>query len=148
MTDKLTDLKNTAALRSEDCRAILWAVELFAKSARRIVIKREYSPDEYLRLNALARVFEHHLGRLAQADTDAEQYRQEDDFKRRQQAAHSAVAAALVSGALIKSMHCERCPTVAENTVAHHHDYDKPLDVEWLCRPCHGKHHAEHGPAL
>ena len=71
-----------------------------------------------------------------------------DDFKRRQQAAHSAVAAALVSGALTKSTQCERCPVVAENTIAHHHDYDKPLDVEWLCRPCHGKHHAEHGPAL
>jgi hypothetical protein len=72
----------------------------------------------------------------------------EDEFKRRQQAAHSAVAAAVVSGALVRSSHCERCPTVADNTVAHHHDYDKPLDVEWLCRPCHGKHHAEHGPAL
>lgn len=70
------------------------------------------------------------------------------EFRRRQQAAHSAVAAAVVSGALVRSSQCERCPTVADNTIAHHHDYDQPLDIEWLCRPCHGKHHAENGSAV
>lgn len=30
---------------------------------------------------------------------------------------------------------CEVCG--APKTDAHHHDYSKPLDVRWLCRPCH-----------
>lgn len=68
-------------------------------------------------------------------------------FRRRQQAAHSAVAAAIASGALVRPEKCNRCPSTPKDIVAHHHDYDAPLDVEWLCRPCHGKHHAEHGSA-
>lgn len=30
----------------------------------------------------------------------------------------------------------------SENIEAHHEDYDRPLDVVWLCRPCHVAHHA------
>lgn len=35
---------------------------------------------------------------------------------------------------------CERCGSA--NVFAHHEDYSRPLDVRWLCRPCH---RAEHG---
>lgn len=34
---------------------------------------------------------------------------------------------------------CGRCGS--ENSEKHHPDYDKPLTVEWLCRPCHAEHH-------
>lgn len=42
-------------------------------------------------------------------------------------------------GKLIKGK-CEVCNTV-ENVEAHHDNYDKPLDVRWLCRKHHREHH-------
>lgn len=41
-------------------------------------------------------------------------------------------------GALVKE-NCKMCG--AEDTQMHHDDYNKPLEVTWLCRPCHLKHH-------
>lgn len=38
---------------------------------------------------------------------------------------------------------CESCG--AENSVAHHDDYSKPLDVRWLCQACHKQWHAKYG---
>jgi ribosomal protein S27AE len=36
---------------------------------------------------------------------------------------------------------CVRCG--ATKSLAHHEDYDKPLDVMWLCQPCHKQRHKE-----
>ena len=57
--------------------------------------------------------------------------------------AHGLVALAIRDGILIRPAHCERCG--AERPVAHHEDYDYPLDVVWLCRLCHSKRHVEMG---
>lgn len=35
---------------------------------------------------------------------------------------------------------CGRCEEQGD-IQAHHHDYSKPLDVEWLCRGCHVEEH-------
>lgn len=40
----------------------------------------------------------------------------------------------------IKRLPCQRCG--AGNSQAHHKDYSKPLDIVWLCAPCHAAHHA------
>jgi hypothetical protein len=53
--------------------------------------------------------------------------------------AHWAVKAALRTGALVKPDACLKCGT--GQTEAHHPDYSKPLEVVWLCRPCHGIEH-------
>jgi len=37
--------------------------------------------------------------------------------------------------------HCSACGTETEDIQAHHDDYAKPLDVRWLCRSCHIRHH-------
>lgn len=64
-------------------------------------------------------------------------------------AAHRAVDSALNAGILRPADNCERCGVLGSKRIgkgirlqAHHADYSKPLDVEWLCRGCHAKHHA------
>lgn len=53
---------------------------------------------------------------------------------------HSAVAVAIRSGDLVRHP-CSRCGE--KKSVAHHEDYDKPLEVMWLCQPCHKQRHKE-----
>ena len=59
---------------------------------------------------------------------------------KRRTAAHNAVARAIRNGNLFR-LPCIRCK--AEKSIAHHEDYDKPLEVMWLCQPCHKQRHKE-----
>jgi hypothetical protein len=54
--------------------------------------------------------------------------------------AHNAVSRAVKKGILVRQP-CIRCES--PKSVAHHEDYDKPLDVMWLCTPCHKQRHKE-----
>ena len=56
--------------------------------------------------------------------------------------AHMLTAIAHREGRLVNPGACEICQSSEGNIVAHHHDYARPLDVTWLCKPCHGKVHA------
>ena len=58
----------------------------------------------------------------------------------RRSKAHTAVGYAIKKGELIRQP-CIRCGE--QNSFAHHEDYDKPLDVMWLCPPCHKQRHKE-----
>lgn len=55
--------------------------------------------------------------------------------------AHNAATIALRKGELIKQ-DCEDCFSDT-NIDMHHEDYDKPLDVVWLCRKCHTRRHRD-----
>jgi hypothetical protein len=57
---------------------------------------------------------------------------------KRRTAAHNAVIRA-IKGNKLSPEPCKVCGN--EEVVAHHEDYDKPLDVVWLCYSCHAKHH-------
>lgn len=59
---------------------------------------------------------------------------------KRRSVAHSSVARAIRSGKLIRQP-CSRCND--PKSVAHHEDYEKPLEVIWLCQPCHKQRHKE-----
>lgn len=58
--------------------------------------------------------------------------------------ARHAVNNAIRSGHISRPSACERClkrPGLAKDgrslIQAHHHDYAKPLEIEWICHQCH-----------
>lgn len=64
--------------------------------------------------------------------------------EKKQKSAYRKVKTALSQGILVRPDRCPRCNEVdkkgsdGRSTIhAHHHDYDKPLEVEWLCAKCH-----------
>ena len=64
-------------------------------------------------------------------------WRQEDTRRTR---AHNMVARAIHNGSLVQ-LPCVWCGE--EKSLGHHEDYDKPLEVMWLCQPCHKQRHKE-----
>lgn len=48
---------------------------------------------------------------------------------------------AIKSGKLVR-LPCENCGE--QQSEAHHIDYNKPLEVMWLCKRCHGEWHRNH----
>lgn len=59
---------------------------------------------------------------------------------KRRSKAHNAVCKSILNGKLIKA-NCEKCNDA--KSVAHHEDYDKPLQIIWLCTICHKQRHKE-----
>lgn len=59
-------------------------------------------------------------------------------FKVRRRARYAASA-----GILIKPDVCEICNENDHQVEGHHSDYSKPLDVIWVCRPCHMRLHRD-----
>ena len=58
----------------------------------------------------------------------------------RRKKCHSKVKTEIKAGRLRRKP-CIRCGN--EKSEAHHEDYDKPLDILWLCRVCHKQRHKE-----
>lgn len=53
--------------------------------------------------------------------------------------AEAIAAGAEKKGLIKKPDKCNRCKINTIHLEKHHEDYSKPLVVEWLCTPCHGK---------
>lgn len=53
--------------------------------------------------------------------------------------AQAAVARAVKRGELARPTECEDCGEECR-VQGHHPDYGQPLEVEWLCAPCHSLH--------
>lgn len=55
--------------------------------------------------------------------------------------AYADLHRALNAGSIVRPKECSDCKQVCKPE-AHHEDYEKALDVIWLCRPCHeARHH-------
>lgn len=69
-----------------------------------------------------------------------------EDAKRR---IRVSLRLAVKEGRITKSETCETCGVTGERwdhgLHAHHNDYAKPLEVQWLCPPCHGALHRRLG---
>jgi hypothetical protein len=61
----------------------------------------------------------------------------------RKERARNTLKRAVLQGRIKRPTTCPRCggsKSTADGRAyiqAHHHDYDSPLDVEWLCAACH-----------
>lgn len=61
--------------------------------------------------------------------------------------AQNLLEEAIERGIVVRKVLCEKCgeaPVFADGRTgiqAHHNDYNKPLDVQWLCQPCHHEWH-------
>jgi hypothetical protein len=97
------------------------------------VAKHRQENLEKIRAYDRARASQVH--RLASRTKYAGQYREQYPGRRR---ANAMVAYAIRTGKL-KKQPCWMCGC---NAVAHHPDYDRPLDVVWLCQPHHKQAHA------
>lgn len=52
--------------------------------------------------------------------------------------AHRLMHAAIARGDLVRPEVCQRCAKPSPETLhGHHEDYSRPLDVMFVCRPCH-----------
>ncbi len=67
--------------------------------------------------------------------------------------AQNMVEYAIRIGVLIRPLTCENCSKPAKqmkdgrsDIQAHHADYNKPLEVRWLCQKCHHKWHKQNSP--
>ena len=59
--------------------------------------------------------------------------------------ARGKLQSALASGNIIKPPFCQRCENETTSLHAHHADYNQPLEVRWLCVPCHNIVHPHPG---
>jgi hypothetical protein len=81
---------------------------------------------------------EHRERFAAKASEQREYYersRKKDPEKRN---ARLVISMRIYRGTLTRPDACEDCGTKCKPQ-AHHDDYSKPLDVRWLCLPCHRK---------
>lgn len=119
------------------------------KKCRKALTKKNRAdkPDHY-------KAFDRNRSHTPERVEARKQYQQTDVFKIKtarakakyiehnpiKRKAHTAVRKALLSGELVKQP-CIICSDL--NSHGHHEDYDRPLDVTWLCDKHHKARHVQ-----
>ncbi len=75
----------------------------------------------------------------------AAQYRRYRNRNEKKYAAHHILQTAVKASILVKPVKCQVCEKETEKNrlAGHHESYDKPLEVLWVCDPCHKRIHAK-----
>lgn len=73
------------------------------------------------------------------AKNDGKKQASAEREKRRR--ANNLVNLAVKAGTITRPLECEQCNMSANRIEGHHDDYEKPLEVRWLCRECHDIEH-------
>ena len=81
----------------------------------------------------------HYEKNYAISYNNTKEYRKSYPEKRR---AFQAVQKAIKNGEIDRPESCSKCGKCGY-IVAHHDDYDRPLDITWLCLSCDRQLHAE-----
>lgn len=92
---------------------------------------------DHVRVNDTER-YHNQPGRKEQFEGNCESWRKRNP---KAHEAHKLVQDAVRTGKLVRQT-CEVCN--APKAIAHHDDYDKPLDVRWLCKLHHNRFHSEY----
>lgn len=89
--------------------------------------------------------------KLRQLEINPAEYRNRNRLKRKKYVdnldnrkklnARRAVKYAIEIGKLVKPTKCEECMS-ASKLSAHHNDYNRKLEVLWVCSKCHGLIHS------
>ena len=97
-----------------------WVMRVREQSRLRVKLWRAHNPEK-ARAGVLA-------------------YRQQNPHKIVTQ---SKLQAAVERGDIVKPLECSQCgqATASLDMHGHHSDYEKALEVQWLCRQCHGDEH-------
>jgi hypothetical protein len=99
-----------------------------------------------VRENYAARRSQYHAYEATRNKTESRKQQLRESLKRQRaanplkNAARRKVRNELLSGRLVRPP-CSVCGN--PKSQAHHHDYTKPLDVEWLCFTCHRREHGQ-----
>ena len=96
---------------------------------------KKHRQDNWEAVRAYDRLRASQPHRVATRQRVAAQYAEQYPHRKK---ANTAVGNALRSGKIKK----QPCWVCGEKAVAHHPDYDRPLDVVWLCQHHHKQTHA------
>lgn len=92
---------------------------------------RQYRTDNASRIKSQVKVW-----RMANAERVKKQHKDYCSQRKHLGRVKGIVYYALMVGKITLPISCESCGKECRPE-AHHEDYDKPLDVKWLCRSCH-----------
>jgi hypothetical protein len=100
---------------------------------------REYYIDNHERYLEKARIAQ---AKYFRTEKGREKYKLQGEAVRsrfpEKMKARRFMRTAIGNGTLLKPSKCSLCESEEFQIDAHHPDYSKPLEVVWVCKPCHG----------